>query len=140
MGVRVRDGEKTSEWEPTEEPLDLGILGLVGIVDEYDFLEARIKRDVARRDQIKEALKEQGKNRVLLLNGKPKFQLRNDGQFMPKQFKKEYPGYFADFSEMVPTPTFNLERFKKEMPGLYAQYRAPKIVRVTGDTVEYVTT
>lgn len=138
MVVRVRDGEKTSEWEPTEEAIDLGVLGLTGIVAEYDELEARIKRDVARRDEIKAAMKALGKNRILKVNGRPSFQLRNDGQFMPKQFKKDYQGYYSDFEEMIPTPTFNLERFKKEMPALYAQYRAPKIVRVTSDTVEHI--
>jgi hypothetical protein len=130
MGVRVRDGEKTSQWEPTETAIDLGVLGLTGIVEEYDELEARIKRDVARRDEIKDAMKALGKNRELKVNGQVRFELRNDGQFMPAQFKKTYPGYFEDFTVMVPTPTFDLEKFKKEMPSLYEAYRAPKIIRV----------
>lgn len=130
MGVRVRDGEKTSDWVPTEEPIDLGVLGLTNLVVEYDKLEARIKRDVERRDEIKEAMKRLGTNRVLLVNGKEQFQLRKDGQFMPKQFGKDYPALTADFTEMISKPVFNLEKFKKDMPGLYEQYRASKIIRV----------
>lgn len=132
MGVRVRDGEETSDWVPTEDPIDLGVLGLTTLVAEYDELEARIKRDVERRDEIKTAMKRLGKNRLLLVNGKEQFQLRNDGQFMPKQFGKAYPDYAADFTEMKLRPIFNLERFKAEMPVLYDQFRASKIIRVTG--------
>jgi hypothetical protein len=132
MGVRVRDGEKTSDWVPTEEPIDLGVLGFTPLVDEYDELEARIKRDVARRDEIKEVMKLLGSNRVLLVNGKEQFQLRKDGQFMPKEFGKDHPTIWADFIELERKPVFNLDKFKSEMPALYAQYRASKIVRVTG--------
>ena len=130
MAVRVRDGEKTSQWEPTEAPIDLGVLGLTGIVEEYDELESRIKRDVARRDEIKEAMKALGRNRELKVNGEVRFELRNDGQFMPMKFKKDYPGYAADFEVKELVTVFDLERFKAEMPSLYREYRAPKIIRV----------
>lgn len=132
MGVRVRDGEETSDWVPTEDPIDLGVLGLTTLVTEYDELDDRIKRDVKRRDEINLAMKGLGTNRLLLVNGREAFQLRKDGQFMPKQFGKDYPGFTADFTELKQKPVFNLERFKREMPVLYAQYRASKIIRVTG--------
>jgi len=130
MGVRVRDGEKHGTWEPTEPPVDLGVLGMSGLVEEYDRLEERIRRDAARRDEIKEAMKGLGKNRVITVNGHDRFQLRNDGQFMKAQFRKEFPGYYEDFLRPATVREFDLEAFKQAMPGLYGQYRAAKIVRV----------
>lgn len=129
MGVRVRDGED-SKWEPTEEPVDLGVLGMADLVEEYDKLEKKMKTMAARRDEIKEALKGLGKNRRILVNGQERFQLRNDGQFMSAQFRKEYPAISQDFTRKVMASEFDLAAFKEAMPALYAQFRTLKIVRV----------
>ncbi len=131
MGVRVRDGEKTSDWEPTDEAIDLGVLGLTELAKEYDELEDQIKIKVERRDAIKEAIKAYGGNRVIKVNGVDCFQLRNDGQFMPKQFRKDYEAEYVRFSRRVSAVEFDLDRFKEECPDLYAKYRASKIVRIT---------
>lgn len=129
MGVRVRDGEDT-KWVPTEEDVDLGKLGMAGLVEEYDVIEAQIKILAARRDAIKEAVKAQGQNLRILVNGQERFQVRKDGQFMSAQFRKEYPALFEDFTHRVSATEFNLEAFKKAMPALYEQFRASKLIRV----------
>lgn len=131
MGVRVRDGEDT-KWEPTEEDIDLGVLGMSKLVAELDGLERKIKPLVERRDAIKDAMKALGKNRRILVNGKECFQLRNDGQFMSAQFRKDYAGQdeYEKFLVRRSVREFDLEAFKKAMPDLYAKYRADKLVRV----------
>ena len=129
MGVRVRDGEDT-KWVPTEDDVDLGKLGMAGLVEEYDVIEAQIKILAARRDAIKEAVKAQGQNLRILVNGQERFQVRKDGQFMSAQFRKQYPALFEDFTHRVSATEFNLEAFKKAMPALYEQFRASKLVRV----------
>ncbi len=130
--TRVRIGENASKWTPTET-MDLGVLGIQALVEEYDELEGRIKRDVTRHSQIKAALKQLGEDVELQVNGVAKFQVRSDGQFMPAQFAAEYPALHADFLVKEVAEVFDLARFKAQMPALYRQFRAHKIVRVNED-------
>lgn len=132
MGVRVRDGEDT-KWVPTEEDVDLGKLGMAPLVKEYDDLERKIKAMTARRDEIKEAVKAQGQNLRILVNGQERFQVRKDGQFMAAQYGKDYKGqeeYYEKFLRRVTALEFDVQAFRAEFPDLYEKYRASKLVRV----------
>lgn len=129
MTGRIRVGESTSDWEPKDGIFDLATEGLKDLVEKYDYLEDRIKKLVAERDEIKEALKGFGDNVLFRVDGKDKFQVRKDGNFRSADFRRDYPGYFEDFRVEKVEKVFDLERFKKEMPGLYSSYRAHKLVR-----------
>lgn len=132
MGVRVRDGEET-KWQPTEDDVDLGALGMAKLVAEYDSLEKKLKPLIERRDQIKAAVKALGVNRRIMVNGKEHFQIRKDGQFMSAEYRKDYHGqeeFYENFLVRRSVLEFDLEAFKVKMPDLYAKYRASKLVRV----------
>jgi hypothetical protein len=128
--TRVRVNESASDWVPKQAAVDLGAMGLTDLMDEFETKMLEAKKLVARCEEIKEQMKRFGSDFEILVNGEKKWRVRSDGAFMPKQFAKQYPDYYQDYTVKVLKDAFDIEAFKAAMPTLYESFRAQRLEKI----------